>query len=150
MSSCRNEEAIAEPFGTIDPDLDLICFWNGEKAIAALTFYASHPQSNYGRGGVTPDTVGLARNRRMEETGVFHIHFDGAGGNIAAGKFNNGSPEARSRFGRADPQWDEDRMGKPDQDNHREKRPRLDLPPDTTSLAWPLHGRTIAQRAHRS
>ncbi|MCH1409298.1 MAG: hypothetical protein L7V87_09725, partial [Verrucomicrobiales bacterium] len=96
MSSCRNEEAISKPVGTIDPDLDLISFWNGDQPVAALTFYASHPQSYYGKGGVTPDTVGLARNRRTKETGVFHIHFDGAGGNIAAGKFNNGSPEARS------------------------------------------------------
>ena len=96
MSSCRNEEAISKPVGTIDPDLDLISFWNGDQPAAALTFYASHPQSYYGKGGVTPDTVGLARNRRTKETGVFHIHFDGAGGNIAAGKFNNGSPEARA------------------------------------------------------
>ena len=96
MSSCRKPEAIAAPEGVIDPELDLLSFWNTDKAVAALTFYASHPQSYYGRGGITPDTVGLARNRRTEETGVFHIHFDGAGGNIAAGKYNNGSPEARA------------------------------------------------------
>lgn len=96
MSSCRNEEAIAKPEGTIDPDLDLLAFWDGDTPVAALTFYASHPQSYYGRGGITPDTVGLARNRRTEETGAFHIHFDGAGGNVAAGKYNDGSPEARA------------------------------------------------------
>lgn len=98
MSSCRNDEAISKPVGTIDPDLDLISFWNGDSPIAALTFYASHPQSYYGRGSVTPDTVGLARNRRTEETGAIHIHFDGAGGNIAAGKFNDGSPAARKEL----------------------------------------------------
>jgi hypothetical protein len=96
MSSCRNEEIIAQPEGTIDPELNLISFWNGETPLAALTFYASHPQSYYGRGGITPDTVGLARNRRSGETGALHIHFDGAGGNVAAGKYNDGSPEARA------------------------------------------------------
>ena len=96
MSSCRNEAAIAAPEGTIDPDLSLISFWDENEPVAALTFYASHPQSYYGRGGITPDTVGLARNRRTEETGAFHIHFDGAGGDIAAGKYNDGSPTARA------------------------------------------------------
>lgn len=95
MSSSRNEEVKAKPEGTIDPELSLIAFWNEDTPLAALTFYASHPQSYYGRGGVTPDTVGLARNRRTKETGALHIHFDGAGGNIAAGKYNDGSPEAR-------------------------------------------------------
>lgn len=96
MSSSRSPEARAAPEGIIDPNLDLVSFWNGDQAIAVLTFYASHPQSYYGRGGITPDTVGLARNRRSEETGVPHLHFDGAGGNVAAGKYNDGSPEARA------------------------------------------------------
>ena len=26
---------------------------------------------------------------------MFHVHFNGAGGNVAAGKYNNGSPESR-------------------------------------------------------
>jgi hypothetical protein len=96
MSASRNAEANAKPEGTIDPDLNLVTFWNGETPVAALTFYASHPQSYYGRGGVTPDTVGLARNLRTKETGTLHLHFDGAGGNVAAGKYNDGSPEARA------------------------------------------------------
>ena len=96
MSSTRSAKAQAAPEGTIDPDLDLVSFWNGDQAVAVLTFYASHPQSYYGRGGITPDTVGLARNRRTEETAVLHLHFDGAGGNVAAGKYNDGSPEARA------------------------------------------------------
>ncbi len=95
MSSSRNPEAIAAPDGIIDPQLNLVTFWNGDAPLVALSFYASHPQSYYGRGGVTPDTVGLARNRRSQDTGAMHIHFDGAGGNIAAGKYNDGSPEAR-------------------------------------------------------
>jgi len=103
MSSTRDPKARAAPEGTIDPVLSLVSFWNGETCLAALTFYASHPQSYYGKGGITPDTVGLARNRRSAATGVFHIHFDGAGGNIAAGKYNDGSPEAREALtGRAE------------------------------------------------
>lgn len=96
MSSAgRNPKAQAAPEGVIDPELSLIAFWNEDQPLAALTFYASHPQSFYGRGGITPDTVGLARNRRTEETKALHIHFDGAGGDVAAGKYNDGSPEAR-------------------------------------------------------
>lgn len=96
MSASRNPDAIAAPEGTIDPEVNLLSFWNGDDPVVALTFYASHPQSYYGRGGVTPDTVGLARNRRTEDTGALHVHFDGAGGNVAAGKYNDGSPETRA------------------------------------------------------
>ncbi len=95
-SSCRNPEAIAAPEGIIDPELSLVSFWNGDRALAVLTFYASHPQSYYGKGGVTPDTSGLARGMRETQTGVTHIHFNGAGGNIAAGKYNDGSPGKRA------------------------------------------------------
>ena len=95
FSASRKQEAIAAPEGVIDPDLDMVVFWSDDTPVAALSFYACHPQSYYGRGGITPDTVGLARNRRQEDTGVVHIHFDGAGGNVAAGKYNDGSPEAR-------------------------------------------------------
>ena len=96
MSSSRNEAAIAAPEGTIDPEMSLISFWDGDEAVAVLTFYASHPQSFYGKGGLTPDTVGVARNRRTEKTGTLHVHFAGAGGDVAAGKYNDGSPEARA------------------------------------------------------
>lgn len=94
-SSCRKPEAIAAPEGTIDPELSLVSFWNGDQAVVVLTFYASHPQSYYGKGGVTPDTSGLARRKRQQETGVPHIHFNGAGGNVAAGKYNDGKVENR-------------------------------------------------------
>jgi hypothetical protein len=42
-----------------------------------------------------PDFPGLARNARQKETGVPHVHLNGAGGNIGAGKWNDGSPENR-------------------------------------------------------
>ena len=37
----------------------------------------------------------MARNQREKETGVPHIHFTGAGGNIGAGKWNDGAKENR-------------------------------------------------------
>ncbi len=96
MSSCRNEAAIAAPEGLIDPDVRLLSFWDGDRPVASLTYYASHPQSYYGRGGVSYDFMGMARaSREQAVPEALHIHFDGAGGNIAAGKYNDGSPENR-------------------------------------------------------
>jgi hypothetical protein len=37
----------------------------------------------------------MARNARESETGTPHIHFNGAGGNIGAGKWNDGSHQNR-------------------------------------------------------
>ena len=96
QSSCRVPEAIAAPEGTIDPYVGLLSFWDGEKPLVSITYYASHPQSFYCKGGVSADFVGAARSQRETELpGVFHMHFDGAGGNIAAGKYNTGAPENR-------------------------------------------------------
>lgn len=83
------------PEGTIDPLLRMVTFWNGEKPLAALSYYATHPQSYYRTGKANPDFPGMARNARQGSTGVPHIHFNGAGGNIGAGKYNDGSPENR-------------------------------------------------------
>lgn len=96
FSASRNPAAIAAPEGVIDPNLKLISFWNGAKPLAALTHYATHPQSYYGKGAVNHDFPGMARAaREMALPGVRHIHFTGGGGNIGAGKYNNGSPEVR-------------------------------------------------------
>jgi hypothetical protein len=86
----------AEPEGTIDPFVHLVGFWNGETPVASLTYYATHPQSYYGNGAVSCDFPGLARGLRDKELpGVLHVHFNGAGGNVTAGKYNDGSPENR-------------------------------------------------------
>ena len=96
MSSTRDPQAIEAPEGVIDPLVRVVSLWNEGQPLACLTYYATHPQSYYGQGDVTPDFVGLARNLRQKETdGLPHIHFNGAGGNIAAGKYNDGSPENR-------------------------------------------------------
>jgi len=45
---------------------------------------------------VSADFVGMARGlREAELPGVMHIHFNGAGGNIAAGKYNEGAAATR-------------------------------------------------------
>jgi hypothetical protein len=94
-TACPDPVIRDQPIGTIDPLLKLISFWNGERPIAVLTYYATHPQSYYRTGLANPDFPGLARNQRQQATGVPHIHFDGAGGNIGAGKFNDGAHENR-------------------------------------------------------
>ncbi|HEX5442928.1 MAG TPA: hypothetical protein VFW87_03825, partial [Pirellulales bacterium] len=96
MSSCRNEAARAAPEGVIDPDCRLLSFWRDDRPLVSITYYATHPQSYYGAGGVSADFVGMARRLREEEMPeVFHVHFNGAGGNVAAGKYNDGSPPMR-------------------------------------------------------
>ncbi len=95
-SGGRNPAARAAPEGTIDPDVRLLSLWNNGKAIAVLTWYATHPQSYYGRGSVNWDFVGMAREIRSKALpGIPHIHFNGAGGNVAAGKYNDGAKEKR-------------------------------------------------------
>ena len=98
-TATRDPELRSEPEGLIDPMLKSIGFWHGEKRIACLHYYAVHPTSMDGTGEVTPEFVGLARNRRIEEDpGVAHIYFTGCAGNITAGKYNDGIADNRELF----------------------------------------------------
>jgi len=95
-SSCKNPELIAAPEGLVDPDVSLVSFWNGDTPVAVLSYYACHPQSYYRTGIANPDFPGIARfMRQLAVPQALHIHFDGAGGNVAAGKYNDGSKEMR-------------------------------------------------------
>ncbi|MBS0207990.1 MAG: hypothetical protein JSS27_03455 [Planctomycetes bacterium] len=95
-SSCKIEELIALPEGLIDPAVSLLSFWNGDKPIALLSSYACHPQSYYRLGIPSPDFPGIARFIRGQDVNqALHVHFTGAGGNIAAGKYNDGSQPNR-------------------------------------------------------
>ncbi len=85
----------ARPVGTIDPALKMISFWDHGKPIVAMTYYATHPQSYYRTGLANPDFPGMARDQRQAASGFPHIHFNGAGGNIGAGKWNDGAHENR-------------------------------------------------------
>jgi hypothetical protein len=94
-TACKDPAVRAMPVGTIDPVLRMISFWDGTQPVAVLTYYATHPQSYYRTGLANPDFPGMARDQRQTATGVPHVHFNGAGGNIGAGKWNDGSPENR-------------------------------------------------------
>ncbi len=94
-TSCADPKIRAMPVGTIDPLLKLICLWDRDTPIVVLTYYATHPQSYYRTGQANPDFPGIARDQRQKATGIPHVHFNGAGGNIGAGKWNDGSHENR-------------------------------------------------------
>jgi hypothetical protein len=95
-TSCADPKLRAEPEGTIDPIVSLVSFWNGDRPLAVLSYYATHPQSYYRTGIPNPDFPGVARFlRQMAVPEALHVHFNGAGGNIGAGKYNDGSPTNR-------------------------------------------------------
>jgi hypothetical protein len=96
MSATRDPVIRDQPEGLIDPWLRSLSFWQGDEPVLALSCYATHPMSYYGRGGVSADFIGLARRRRQAELpGVFQIYVTGCSGNITAGKYNDGSPANR-------------------------------------------------------
>lgn len=96
LSAARVEEALAAPEGVIDPWLKMLTFFNDEKPLVSLSYYATHPQSYFGKGDVTAEFVGLARAQyEQAHGGMALIHFNGASGNVAAGKYNDGTPELR-------------------------------------------------------
>lgn len=95
-SSCKAPELRALPEGTIDPVVSVLTFWNGETPVAVLSAYACHPQSYYRLGIPSPDFPGIARFIRGQDVNAaLHVHFNGAGGNVAAGKYNDGAQSNR-------------------------------------------------------
>jgi hypothetical protein len=95
-TTCTDSALRAEPEGLIDPIVSLVSFWNKEKPVAVLSYYAVHPQSYYLTGVPNPDFPGLARfYRQLAIPQALHVHFNGAGGNLGAGKYNDGSHENR-------------------------------------------------------
>jgi len=63
-----------------------------------LHYYASHPQSFYGDRRASYDVPGIIRERLEKKTGSFQLYLTGCGGDIAFGKYNDGSPAARSEL----------------------------------------------------
>lgn len=95
-SSCRDEKLRALPEGIIDPWMKTVALYDGDQPLAALHHYATHPMSFYADGRVSSDFVGLARKRlQQQQPECLHVYFTGCAGNVAAGKYNDGSPEAR-------------------------------------------------------
>lgn len=85
------------PDGLIDPFLRTIDFINEDgKSIVCLHTYATHPQTSWGNGRISTDAPGIARTRIESETGTTHIYFNGCGGNITMGRYNDRTPEART------------------------------------------------------
>ncbi|MFO0947744.1 MAG: hypothetical protein U1D30_17780 [Planctomycetota bacterium] len=97
-TSATNDERLRNgPEGTIDPWLKTLSFWDGDIPVVALHFYATHPMSYYGKGGVSSDFIGLARKRRSaDDPAIPQIYFSGCSGNVTAGKYNDGNPDNRA------------------------------------------------------
>lgn len=95
-TTTRDPALRAEPDGVIDPDVSLLSFWSENEPVAVLSYYACHPQSYYRTGVPSPDFPGIARFVRGQSVPTaLHVHFNGAGGNIGAGKYNDGNKENR-------------------------------------------------------
>jgi hypothetical protein len=95
-SSCKIAELVEMPEGLIDPVVSLLSFWNNDQPLALISAYACHPQSYYRLGIPSPDFPGIARFIRGQDVNsALHVHFNGAGGNVAAGKYNNGAQPNR-------------------------------------------------------
>jgi len=97
-SACRDPELRAMPEGNIDPMLKTITLLRGDKPLVRLHYYATHPQSFYRDGRASYDFPGIARERLQQEEGVFQIYFTGCSGDVTAGKYNDGTPEARKEL----------------------------------------------------
>jgi hypothetical protein len=150
-SATKNAEARAEPEGTIDPYVQLLSFWNDKEPVAVLSYYATHPMSYYGQGRVSADFIGIGRSASEKATGAFQAHFNGAGGNVTAGKYNDGSPENRAILGdrvadgmkaawknttktpitAADIEWKVEPVRLPLSERYREESPLLEQLADT-------------------
>lgn len=96
-TSASHEPAAHDaPEGTIDPWLTTLSFWDGDQPLLALSHYAVHPMSHYGKGEVSADFIGAARRARTRSLpGVTQVYVSGCSGNVTAGKYNDGSSENR-------------------------------------------------------
>jgi hypothetical protein len=98
-SSTKDPEAHSAPEGTIDPILRMLSFWSGRTVVAILSVYSTHPMSTYGRGLVSWDFVGDAREKMTKLIpSALHIYASGCSGNVTAGKFNDGTAERRGEL----------------------------------------------------
>ncbi|MBY0231761.1 MAG: hypothetical protein K2W96_20940 [Gemmataceae bacterium] len=96
-SATRDKAARDAEGGLIDPWLRCLSLWDGDKPLLALSAYAIHPMSYYGRGEVQGDFPALARRlREADVPGVFQVYASGCSGNMTAGKYNDGAPANRA------------------------------------------------------
>lgn len=97
MSASKNPDLRKYPEGIIDGYVRTITFCS-DKPVAQLHFYACHPQSFYGDGRISWDVPGIVRERLEKETGIHQMYFNGCGGDITFGKYNDGSLESRDQL----------------------------------------------------
>lgn len=97
-SKCKEPSLRAEPEGNIDPYLKTITLARAGKPLVRLHYYATHPQSSYGDKRATSDVAGDARESLQRKEGVVQIYFNGCGGDITMGKYNDGSKPAREEL----------------------------------------------------
>jgi hypothetical protein len=95
-SATRDPSIRAADEGLVDPYLKTLSLWDGDRPVLALSAYATHPMSFYGKGGASSDFVGLARKlRQAEEPKTHQMYVSGCSGNVTAGKYNDGAAENR-------------------------------------------------------
>ena len=96
-SSTTDAKLHAAPEGLIDPLLKTVSFFDKKgKAVVQIHYYATHPQSFYRDGRISYDVPGIAREKLQADSGVFQIYFTGCGGDVAMGKYNDGTLAART------------------------------------------------------
>ena len=94
-SSTADAVLRSRPEGTIDPYLKTVTLARAGKPLVRLHYYATHPQTRYGDGRASSDMVGDARQELERKESVFQVYFTGCGGDIAMGKYNDGSTPCR-------------------------------------------------------
>jgi hypothetical protein len=98
FSTAGKDPAMAAlPEEPIDPMLRTLTFASKGKPVARLHYYATHPQTFCCDGRVSGDMLNAAREEfEKQDCGALQINFDGAGGNVTVGKYNDGSDQARN------------------------------------------------------
>ena len=97
-SSCRNPDVRAMPEGLIDPYVKTITLGRGSQPLVRLHYYATHPQSFYGDPRASYDFPGIAREQLQAKEELLQIYFTGCAGDVAAGKYNDGTPPVRAEL----------------------------------------------------
>lgn len=98
FSAVADEKLRDLPEGFIDPMLKTVTLFQGERPLARLHYYATHPQSFYRDGRASWDVPGIARERLEKEEAVFQVYFTGCAGDTAMGKYNDGTRQARGEL----------------------------------------------------
>ena len=66
-------------------DRRLVAAVKGIKLLASVSYYATHPQSAYGRGLISADSIGEAlRLTRKRFPAAQHLYFTGCAANITS------------------------------------------------------------------